>query len=229
MIEFENVSVRYANGYQALNDVSFTVPDGALHFLTGHSGAGKTTLLRLIPRLLCCTRGSVRIAGEDLSAITDSKLPYFRRKIGVVFQEPHLIEERNTFENVAATLEVIGIPPREIKRRVRAALDKVGLGRKETVMPDTLSAGEKQRLALARAVVNKPDLVIADEPTGNLDPTLADEMFDLLREFNKVGVSLLIATHDITRIARLPYRILTLKDGQMSNQPTLNNEAVEAE
>lgn len=227
MIRLHNVSLRYANGFTALDNINLELPDGELQFLTGHSGAGKTSLLNLIARIQACTEGTIEVAGYALNELPKKNIPYFRRKIGMVFQNPHLILDQTAFENVAKPLEILGFTRRDIEKRVRTALDKVGLARHEKATPDTLSAGEKQRLALARAVVSKPELIIADEPTGNLDPELADDMFQLLRQFNDSGVSCLIATHDLSRIARLPYKINTLKNGRLLNKFSFSKAAAD--
>ncbi len=215
MIQFNEVSKRYPNGHEALRKVDFALGNGEMAFLTGHSGAGKSTLLKLICVMEKPTSGQVLIDGRNVGRISRRKIPYVRRNIGMIFQDHRLLFDRTVFDNVALPLIISGYPHREIGRRVRAALDKVGLLSKEKLLPIMLSGGEQQRVGIARAVVNKPPLLLADEPTGNLDPELSAEIMALFEQFNQVGVSVLIASHDLGLIARLPYRVLTLKEGQM--------------
>lgn len=215
MIQFDRVSKRYANGKDALRNVSFTLPAGELTFLTGHSGAGKSTLLKLIMMIERPTSGAVLIDNQNLSGIRNSGIPYLRRKIGMVHQAHHLLFDRSVYDNVALPLIIAGFKPGDIGKRVRAALDKVGLLDKEKLNPIMLSGGEQQRIGIARAVVNKPPLLLADEPTGNLDPALSSEIMDLFKDFARVGVSVLIATHDLTLIARYQHRLLTLREGTL--------------
>ena len=184
-------------------------------FLTGHSGAGKSTLLKLIGLLEHATRGQVMVDGRNLGKVKSSQVPYHRRKIGMIFQDHRLLHDRTVFDNVAMPLVVSGVGRKEIGRRVRAALDKVSLLNKEKAYPITLSGGEQQRVGIARAVVSKPPVVVADEPTGNLDPELSREIMDLFMQFNQVGVTLLIATHDISLVEQMDQRILTLSNGQL--------------
>jgi len=213
MIQLNNVSKRYPGGHAALKNVSLTLADGEMAFLTGHSGAGKSTLLKLITLIERVTSGQIMVNNKNLARLARRRIPYFRRGIGVVFQDNKLLFDRTVFDNVALPLVVSGVPHKEIARRVRAALDKVGLLSKEKMRPITLSGGEQQRLGIARAVVNKPPLLLADEPTGNLDPELSDQIIDLFHDFNRHGVGVLIATHDLRHIQRLKLRCLTLKDG----------------
>ncbi len=215
MINFENVSKRYASGYEALSQVNFSLDDGEMAFLTGHSGAGKSTLLKLIMLIERASRGQVMVSGKNLNRIRRRQIPYYRRHIGLVFQDHQLLFDRNVYDNVALPLIIAGAQPRDIGRRVRAALDKVGLLSKENLNPLALSGGEQQRVGIARAVVNKPALLLADEPTGNLDPQLSAEIMNLFEQFSQVGVSVLVATHDLSLIARMNRRIMTLKDGRM--------------
>lgn len=215
MINFEQVTKRYEDGYEALSELSFHVSQGEMAFLTGHSGAGKSTLLKLIMLMERSTRGKVVVSGRDLSEIKRRKIPYYRRNIGLVFQDHQLLFDRSVFDNVALPLIISGAQPREIGRRVRAALDKVGLLSKEKLLPLALSGGEQQRIGIARAVVNKPALLLADEPTGNLDPDLSAEIMRLFEQFNQVGVTVMIATHDLSLIARMKHRILTLEQGRL--------------
>ena len=215
MITFDNVSKRYESGFDALKQVNFSLAEGEMAFLTGHSGAGKSTLLKLIMLIERCSRGQVVIGGQNLSRIKRRQIPYYRRNVGLVFQDHQLLFDRSVFDNVALPLVIAGEEPRDIGRRVRAALDKVGLLSKEKLFPLALSGGEQQRVGIARAVVNKPAMLLADEPTGNLDPQLSAEIMDLFRQFNQVGVSVLIATHDLSLIARMSHRILTLQQGSL--------------
>ncbi|MDF1780795.1 MAG: cell division ATP-binding protein FtsE [Alcanivoracaceae bacterium] len=215
MIQFDRVSKRYANGTDALSNVSFTLPAGELTFLTGHSGAGKSTLLKLIMMIERPTSGAVVIDNHNLSGVSNSGIPFLRRKIGMVHQSHHLLFDRSVYDNVALPLIIAGFKPADIGKRVRAALDKVGLLNKEKLNPIMLSGGEQQRIGIARAVVNKPPLLLADEPTGNLDPALSAEIMDLFEDFARVGVSVLIATHDLTLIAKYQHRLLTLREGTL--------------
>jgi len=215
MIRFSNVSKRYPGGHEALSDVSFHLAPGELAFLTGHSGAGKSTLLKLIALLERPSRGQVLINGQNLAKVGRRRIPYVRRDVGIIFQDHRLLFDRTVFDNVALPLIIAGYRHQEVGRRVRAALDKVGLLGKEKVFPITLSGGEQQRVGIARAVVNKPPLVLADEPTGNLDPELSGEIMGLFEQFNQVGVTVLIASHDLALIQRLHHRILALKNGRL--------------
>jgi len=215
MINFEQVTKRYEDGYEALRELSFHVAQGEMAFLTGHSGAGKSTLLKLIMLMERSTRGKVVVSGRDLGEIKRRKIPYYRRNIGLVFQDHQLLFDRSVYDNVALPLIISGAQPREIGRRVRAALDKVGLLSKEKLLPLALSGGEQQRVGIARAVVNKPALLLADEPTGNLDPELSAEIMRLFEQFNQVGVTVMIASHDLSLITRMKHRILTLQQGRL--------------
>lgn len=220
MIEFAQVSKRYPNGHEALKDVSFKLADGEMAFLTGHSGAGKSTLLKLICLMERATSGQVIVNNKNLNRASRRKIPAVRRDIGMIFQDHRLLFDRTVFDNVALPLMIAGYPHREIGRRVRAALDKVGLLSKEKSYPIMLSGGEQQRVGIARAVVNKPPLLLADEPTGNLDPELSEEIMRLFEQFNQVGVSLIIASHDLSLIAQLHYRTLVMKDGRLAQDQT---------
>lgn len=215
MISFERVSKRYAEGHDALREVSFDIARDDLVFLTGHSGAGKSTLMRLIMLMDRATRGVVSVDGTDLARVSNRSIPAHRRDIGVVFQNHQLLFDRPVFDNVALPLIIAGYDYREIGRRVRAALDKVGLLKRERAMPVTLSGGEQQRVGIARAVVGKPKILLADEPTGNLDPALSAEIMQLFEDFNQVGVTVLIASHDLALISRLRHRIITLREGRL--------------
>lgn len=215
MITFDRVSKRYEEGHDALREVSVTINRDELVFLTGHSGAGKSTLLRLIMLMDRPTRGQVIVDGQNLAEIRARKIPQHRRNIGVVFQNHQLLFDRPVFDNVALPLIIAGYDHRDVGKRVRAALDKVGLLNRERSMPITLSGGEQQRVGIARAVVGKPRILLADEPTGNLDPALSAEIMDLFEEFNQVGVTVLIASHDLVLISRLRHRIITLRQGSV--------------
>ncbi|MFT6028678.1 MAG: cell division transport system ATP-binding protein [Oleiphilaceae bacterium] len=215
MINFEQVKKSYPDGFEALRNVSFNLSRGEMAFLTGHSGAGKSTLLKLIMLMERASEGKVSVGGQNLSNIPRRQIPYFRRHVGVVFQNHRLLFDRSIFDNVALPLEISGMSQRDIGRRVRAALDKVGLLSKEKLSPIQLSGGEQQRVGIARAVVNKPPLVLADEPTGNLDPELSAEIMKLFMQFNQVGVSILIASHDLALIHPLHYRVIELSQGSI--------------
>lgn len=215
MIRFTNVSKRYPGGHEALKGVDFHLGPGEMAFLTGHSGAGKSTLLKLIALIERASNGQVMVNGQNLAKVGRRRVPYVRRSIGVIFQDHRLLFDRTVYDNVALPLVIAGYHPGEIGRRVRAALDKVGLLGKESLYPITLSGGEQQRVGIARAVVNKPPLLLADEPTGNLDPDLSREIMGLFADFNRVGVSVLIASHDLALIRQMPYRVLQLDHGRM--------------
>lgn len=215
MISFERVSKRYEEGHDALREVSFHIAPDDLVFLTGHSGAGKSTLMRLIMLMDRPTRGKVLIDDRDLARIPNRGIPAHRRDIGVVFQNHQLLMDRSVFDNVALPLVIRGYDHREIARRARAALDKVGLLTRERAMPVTLSGGEQQRVGIARAVVCRPKILLADEPTGNLDPELSAEVMRLFEQFSQVGVTVLIASHDLALISKLRHRILTLREGRL--------------
>lgn len=220
MIYFDKVSKRYQGGHEALKNLSFKLEDGEMAFLTGHSGAGKSTLLKLISLIERPTTGQIRVAGKVLNQMKSRHIPFFRRRIGVVFQDHNLLSSHTVFDNVALPLMLEGEHPKEIGRRVRAALDKVGLLNREKYLPVQLSGGEQQRVGIARAVVNKPDVLLADEPTGNLDPLLSKEIMNLFAEFNRVGTTVLVASHDLALIARMPFKVLTLRHGQMVTSPS---------
>lgn len=215
MIQFDNVSKRYSTGHEALNGLSLELSVGEMSFLIGHSGAGKSTLLKLIMLMERPTHGQLLVNGKNLNRLHKSQIPYYRRNVGVVFQNHQLLFDRSAFDNVALPLLVSGYQPREVGRRVRAALDKVGLLDKEKLNPIALSGGEQQRLGIARAVVHKPRILLADEPTGNLDPQLSAEIMDLFRQFCEVGVTVLIATHDVDLISRMGIRRLQLQQGKL--------------
>ena len=215
MILFDRVSKRYAEGHDALREISIDIGRDEMVFLTGHSGAGKSTLLRLIMLMDRPTRGKLLVDGSDLAKVGSRAIPRHRREIGVVFQNHQLLFDRSVFDNVALPLVIAGYDQREVGRRVRAALDKVGLLARERALPITLSGGEQQRVGIARAVVGRPKILLADEPTGNLDPALSADVMQLFEEFNRVGVTVLIASHDLGLISQLHHRTITLRDGQL--------------
>jgi cell division transport system ATP-binding protein len=215
MITFIQASKRYPGGHDALLNVSFELQQGEMAFLTGHSGAGKSTLLKLIALIERTSRGQVLVNGENTAKVKRRRIPYFRRNIGIIFQDHQLLFDRTVFDNVALPLVIAGYPASETGRRVRAALDKVGLLNKEKSYPIALSGGEQQRVGIARAVVNKPALLLADEPTGNLDPELSQEIMQTFEQFRQVGVTVLVASHDLDLINRMGHRILRLKNGQL--------------
>ena len=216
MIRFHGVAKRYPGGNDALRGVSFEVTQGEMVFVTGPSGAGKSTLLRLIPLLERPTRGSVIVSDVNLATLTRRRIPYLRRSIGMIFQDHRLLPDRSVFDNVALPLVIAGFEHKETQRRVRAALDKVGLLERERNDPATLSGGEQQRVGIARAVVSRPPILLADEPTGNLDPALSEEIMRLFEQFNRVGVTLIIASHDHALVERLGHRRLHLTDGALA-------------
>lgn len=215
MIHLENVTKRFPGGQEALSGLSLGVDKGEMVFVTGHSGAGKSTLLRLIALIERPTQGQVIVDGQNTRRIKRRKIPGYRRHIGMVFQDHKLLYDRPVFDNVALPLVIAGVSRRDAGRRVRAALDQVGLLHKEKRRPETLSAGEQQRVGIARAIVTRPKLLIADEPTGNLDPDLSLEVMRIFRRFNEVGVTLLVASHDISLIDRLGCRRIALEDGRL--------------
>ena len=215
MIRFDQVHKRYANGREALSGVSFHIDDGEMTFLTGHSGAGKSSILKLIALIERPTRGQVFIGNQNTAAIKAGGIPQFRRQLGVVFQDHKLLHDRPIADNVALPLIIAGLPKREIDKRVRAALDQVGLLGKEKSRPLELSTGEQQRVGIARAVVGKPRLLIADEPTGNLDPDLALDIMGLFKRFNDVGVTVVSATHDLHLLDRFGARRIVLGEGRV--------------
>lgn len=214
MIQFERVSKRFGD-HDALRDVSLTIETGDMVFLTGHSGAGKSTFLRLLMLLERPTAGRLLVNDRDTKTVKRREIARYRRDLGVVFQDHQLLFDRSVFDNVALPLEIAGFEQRDIERRVRAALDKVGLLNRERANPAVLSGGEQQRIGIARAVVARPKILIADEPTGNLDPQLSAEIMALFEAFNRVGVTVVIASHDLALISRLRHRIITLNGGRL--------------
>ena len=215
MIEFSDVIKRYPGGHEALSGVSLTIERGDLVFLTGHSGAGKSTLLKLIAAIERPTAGIVTVSGQNLGRIRRASLPYFRRNIGLLFQDHKLLYDRSVHDNVLLPLHIQGMSGHEAGKRVRAALDKVGLLNKERARPITLSGGEQQRLCIARAIVSRPPLLLADEPTANLDDAYAREIMDMFKAFNQVGVTVILATHDQELIRRYGGRTITLANGRV--------------
>jgi len=219
VIRFDRVFKRYPNGREALSELSFELATGEMSFLTGHSGAGKSTVLRLIALLERPTRGQVVVNGRHTSTLRRSAIPAFRRQVGVVFQDHRLLDDRPVYDNVALPLAIAGVPRREMGKRVRAALDQVGLLGRERTFPLELSAGEQQRVGIARAVITKPPVLIADEPTGNLDPDLALEVMNLFHRFNSVGVTVMVATHDVHLLDRFPVRRIHIEQGRLASNP----------
>jgi cell division transport system ATP-binding protein len=208
-----------------LNNVSFSLEQGEMAFLTGHSGAGKSTLLKLIALIERSTRGHVYVDGKNLSKTRRRQIPYIRREIGIVFQNHSLLMDRTVFHNVALPLVIAGYRHQEIGRRVRASLDKLGLLNKEMSYPLSLSTGEQQRVGIARAVVNRPPLLLADEPTGNLDPDLSREVMSLFKQFKQVGVTVLIATHDLSLVSEFGERCITLDSGKLVSDERASHHA----
>jgi cell division transport system ATP-binding protein len=221
MIRFDNVNKRYPGGHEALSNVSFHLPRGEMAYLTGHSGAGKSTLLKLIALIERSSQGNVILDGVNLGNVRNSKVPYIRRNIGIIFQNHHLLYDRSVFDNVALPLIIAGYQHKEVGKRVRAALDQVGLLHKERVEPITLSGGEQQRVGIARAIVHKPSLLLADEPTGNLDPALSKEIMQLFARFNQFGVTVLIASHDLDLIKQMGNPVISLSQGKVIHDDLL--------
>ncbi|MBD8877527.1 cell division ATP-binding protein FtsE [Roseibium polysiphoniae] len=215
MIRFENVGLRYGMGPEILRDLTFRIEPQSFQFLTGPSGAGKTSLIRLLFMSLRPTRGLIRVFDRDLSVISKQELPELRRKIGVVFQDFRLLDHLTTYENVALPLRVVGKDESEYRSDVVELLKWVGLGERMHVLPPVLSGGEKQRAAIARALITRPDVLLADEPTGNVDPTLARRLLRLFMELNKLGTSVIIATHDIALLEQVDARRMVLADGRL--------------
>ncbi|MCW8888305.1 MAG: cell division ATP-binding protein FtsE [Gammaproteobacteria bacterium] len=224
MIRFTEVSKRYSNGHEALSRISLHLPAGDMAFLTGHSGAGKSTLMKLVALIERPTNGQVIINGQNLAKVKRGGIPCYRRNMGIIFQDHRLLFDRTVFDNVALPLIIAGHGRKEIGRLVRAALDKVGLLSKEKVYPITLSGGEQQRVGIARAVIHKPSLLLADEPTGNLDPDLSREIMHLFEEFNRVGVTVLIASHDLDLIRELKKPIIKLEQGYLAHHGDIDAE-----
>ncbi|MCM8624044.1 MAG: cell division ATP-binding protein FtsE [Candidatus Accumulibacter sp.] len=218
MITASNVTKRYPEGREALRNVSFGITAGEMVFLTGHSGAGKSTLFKLLAAIERPTSGSIVINGQNLATLRKNAVPYLRRKLGLIFQDRKLLFDRNVLDNVLLPLAIVGHPAKEALRRAQAALAKVGLPNREKTFPIALSGGEQQRLAIARAVVNRPAIILADEPTANLDAASASEILEIFRSFQQVGVTVLIATHDPLLLPHLQPRVLRLTQGAMSEE-----------
>ncbi|WP_288841695.1 cell division ATP-binding protein FtsE [uncultured Deefgea sp.] len=214
MIQFQQVSKSYPGGFDAIRNLSFEVPDGELVFLAGHSGAGKSTLLKLMAGIEKPSSGAVLLNGQNLARMSRASLPFVRRHIGLIFQDHKILYDRNVFDNVRLPLDIIGFDHMEGRRRVLAALDKVGLAGKEKLNPISLSGGEQQRLCIARAVVHRPSILLADEPTANLDSDYAHDILELFKSFHQVGVTILISAHDESLMMDYGRRILRLKHGQ---------------
>ena len=228
MIKFDHVTKRYPGSNEALSQVSFDIESGELVFVTGHSGAGKSTLLKLIAAIERPTSGTVLIANQNISQLKAAAIPYMRRRFGLIFQDHKLLYDRNCFENVILPLHINGITGLDAAKRVRAALDKVGLLHKEKAMPITLSGGEQQRLAIARAVVSRPSILLADEPTGNLDASYAADIMAIFYAFNQVGVTVIMSTHDALGMSATQNRVLHINQGSLS-EPLLNTSNLNQE
>lgn len=216
MIVVSGLTKRYPGGHEAIKDLSFEIAGGDMVFITGHSGAGKTTLLKLLSAIERPTAGSLIVNGQNLTALRRAALPYLRRNFGLIFQDQKLLFDRSALDNVLLPLEIIGLAPKEALRRARAALDKVGLLDREKANPIALSGGEQQRLAIARAVVHRPTILLADEPTANLDPEAARQVFDLFSAFNQVRVTVIIATHAPHGVPGQKPRLITLEHGRLA-------------
>ena len=216
MISFSQVTKRYPGGQDALRGVTCSIENGEMVVVTGHSGAGKSTVLKLMAAIERPTSGSVLVNGQNVGRLRQSAVPFLRRNFGLIFQDQKLLFDRTAFDNVMLPLAITGFERREAARRVRAALDKVGLLAKEKSFPVTLSGGEQQRLAIARAIVHRPAILVADEPTGNIDAAYATELGELFRSFNRVGVTVVIATHDEAFAARLKPRVVALREGRLA-------------
>jgi cell division transport system ATP-binding protein len=215
VIRFESVSKRYSEGREALIDLTFEVDAGEMLFVTGHSGAGKTTLLKLIALIERASRGAIEVHGRNLARLKHRDVPRLRRDIGMVFQDHRLLMDRSVADNVALPLVIAGIPREERAKRVRGALEKVGLAGRGRDAPAGLSTGEQQRVGIARAIVGRPALIIADEPTGNLDPQLSEEIMQLFVELRQTGITILIASHDLPLLKRMKQRVVVLDHGHL--------------
>lgn len=216
MIHLENVSKVYPNGTEALKNVSLEIENGDFVFIVGPSGAGKSTFLKLLIREEKASFGKIKVSGYDLMKIRRRKIPYLRRKMGIVFQDFRLIEKMNVYDNVAFAMRVIGTPERIIKKRVKEVLGQVGLKGKEKRKPNELSGGEQQRVSLARALVNKPEMIIADEPTGNIDPELSFDIMKLLVDINETGTTVIVVTHEHDLVKEFGGRIIRIADGEIT-------------
>lgn len=226
VIAFNQVSKRYPGGSDVLKNVSFELQKGEMAFLTGHSGAGKSTLLKLIAAIERPNSGSVLVNNQNVSVLKGGALPYLRRNLGIIFQDHKLLFDRNVFDNVQLPLQICGFDHKESSKRVRAALDKVGLLNREKSNPITLSGGEQQRLCIARAIVNRPTIMLADEPTGSLDAQYAEDIMAIFKSFNQVGVTLLISTHDASVLRNKQVRVIELKQGEIQTPPSSSYTAI---
>jgi cell division transport system ATP-binding protein len=225
MITFNQVSKRYPGGYDALKNVSFELAKGEMAYLSGHSGAGKSTLLKLIAAIERPNSGSVLVNNQNVSVLKSAALPYLRRNLGIIFQDHKLLFDRSVFDNVQLPLQICGYDHRESAKRVRAALDKVGLLKREKAKPIELSGGEQQRLCIARAIVNRPSILLADEPTGNLDAEYAEEIMNIFKSFHQVGVTLLISTHDAGLLRNSQIRVISLKHGEIQTSASIDTHS----
>ncbi|OGV31409.1 MAG: cell division ATP-binding protein FtsE [Legionellales bacterium RIFCSPHIGHO2_12_FULL_35_11] len=216
MIEFKQVSKRYLGGFEALSQVNFQLAKREMAFLTGHSGAGKSTMLNLLALLDTPSAGSIIFNGKDLSKLKRKEIANYRLNLGITFQAPHLLHDRNVFANIALPLQIQGVAPHVVRKRVHAALDMVSLLHKEKMLPQYLSGGEQQRVGIARSIVHKPALLLADEPTGNLDLSLSAGIIEIFSQLNQAGVAVLVATHDLPLIAKMQHRIVVLNRGRIS-------------
>ena len=216
VIAFNRVTKRYPGGYEGVRDLILEVAVGEMLFVTGHTGAGKSTLLKLIPAIERPTSGTLLVNGQNMGSMRDSAVPYMRRNLGLVFQDQKLLYDRSVFDNVMLPLQVCGQPPREAVKRARAALDKVGLLTRDKANPIALSGGEQQRLCIARAIVNRPGILIADEPTANLDVDTATEVMEIFKSFHQVGVTVIVATHDLSLVSRYASRAVELEKGKLA-------------
>jgi cell division transport system ATP-binding protein len=220
IVQFENVGLRYGTGAETLSDISFSLGQGGFYFLTGASGAGKTSLLRLLFLAQRPSRGLIRLFGEDMSAMARERLPLYRRRIGVVFQDFRLIPHLSAFDNIALPLRVAGVDEREVEKPVSEMLAWVGLSDRASARPATLSGGEQQRVAIARAVIGRPDILVADEPTGNVDPEMAARLLYLFDSLHKLGTTVVVATHDLHLLSRIGSATLMHLEGGRLNDPT---------
>ncbi len=216
MIKLEHVYKSYENGHKALEDLSFSMDDGEFAFLVGPSGSGKSTIIKLITGEICCTEGEVVVNGYDMSKIKPRKLPKLRRTLGVIFQDFRLIDSRNVYDNVALAMHVVGASRSEIRERVPYVLGLVGLEGRMRDMPAELSGGEQQRVAIARALANNPRTIIADEPTGNIDPNLSAELMKLLTKISEQGTTMLVVTHEQTLVNQFAKRVIRIEDGRLA-------------